>query len=111
MNSEEPESDGSRMFFISKAELLKTISGIYESLIDISYDLAAKKELSVKLQNDTEKIKRNVEHLRKILIKDLTVSEDNNTSVNLMKIQMNAEKWNSYINASGSSSEDQDEKS
>jgi hypothetical protein len=96
------------LFFINKEELLITVTGIYNNLIDITSELTITKEALDRLILATDVIQKHVHHLRHMLIKDLTI-HDNDTSdlFNVKKVEMTVQEWNQFINESSSDDDDE----
>ena len=105
MNNEEEVVEGNAMFFVKKSDLLKNINNIYDSLLDVAYEIEASKHTFKKINREVHHLKKNISHLKSILHKDLIIREDHITeNLNLNNIKMSILEWNSYINKSNTNS-------
>lgn len=99
------DDDNHSVFFVEKTQLLKTINGIYDSLVELTYELEATKDTLRKIREELKNVKDNVVHLKHVLQKDLVIRDTTReSSLNLNHIKMSVVEWNNYINHSNSNS-------
>lgn len=94
------------MNFVNKNDLLQTIDGIYESLLETAHEMEKMTEKIQLLKENQEELRRRVSHLKKILQHDMIITPSRNYSKEngLKLINKTAKEWNGYLDDSTSSS-------
>lgn len=94
------------MNFVDKNDLLQTIDGIFESLLETAQEMEVMTEKIQLLKKNQQELQARVSHLRKILKHDMVITPARNYSKEdgLKIINKTSEEWNKYIDNSTSSS-------
>ena len=97
--------DDRSMFFVEKKDLMKTVGDVFDSLIELSYELESTIENLKKIKTTQEELKKIVLHLKHTINRDMAITPVKKIKNNNIKsLQMSAAQWNEYISRSISSS-------
>jgi regulator of replication initiation timing len=94
------------MNYVDKNDLLGTIDGIYESLLETAHEMENMTEKIQRLKENQEQLRVRISHLRKIIKNDMIMIPAKNytNENNVKKIGMTVEEWNDYLEQSATAS-------
>jgi regulator of replication initiation timing len=94
------------MNYIDKDDLLGTIDGIYESLLETAHEMENMTEKIRRLKENQEQLRIRLSHLRNIIKNDMIMIPAHNYSneKKVVKVGMTVNEWNEYLERSTSSS-------
>jgi regulator of replication initiation timing len=94
------------MNYVDKNDLLQTIDGIYESLLETAHEMDTMREKIQRLKDNQEQLRVRLSHLRNIIKNDMIMIPAKNytNENNVRKIGMTIEQWNDYLEQSTTAS-------